>query len=600
MLKEFKQDSLRDLAKRAKDSYPSEKFLSDSYKVTQKELLDSEANVQYHALQKLIFFHIHGLDCRSEAINALKCITTGKESTKVIGYQVAQFVARNNDVCLQSIPELISKDLTKKPLLAKSALSFVANVPDAYFGSLIVDNIKSLLNLEEPVILKKTIVAYTQIVLALLIKDESETNKGMWEEFLVRMLEMLEDNQTSLAVQIPIIASIHKVAGRFPNLCLSAFLPLIKFFESSHKSNWIILKLLDIFNIFFEHSAQLRKEKLVSIFGRMLDNCNSISVSIQLVFTILYNFENKQKPNLVNTFSLCERKLKSYLAESDNNLLIFALKLLKKLFKKKMIKAQDYLSDILNLIESKSDAVKKACFDTISLTVDEDNFKKVSEFLLGFASVFGKKVVDAIVDICCVEDKRRLKSVENNEWYEGVLFELSDTLKEEKLLEAILDYSQWTQIASIGKRSLDKLKTLQETNSDKPFVSHLFVPSLAVETKRAENKWYLGLLDIIARKGNKQEKEEAFNHVIDLLKNNPIHITESLLFSHAISLENNSLTSSFYEALSLISSVVVNEADLASMLIATRGVELLNLETAAEFDFNKPFELGDDMNDLIK
>jgi vesicle coat complex subunit len=510
MLNEYKQDSLRDLITKSKDLRNVSSFINKSLGDIKKEIHSSDKNVKNHALLKLFFLYLHNHDIKWASFDTLGVLATGGIPGKRLGYLLAQIQFKNNPDCLQMVPNLIRKDLQSGNNATKiNALNFYNNVVDLNLANELSKDIEALLNVNNDWIRKKMIVALTKSSEYFLRHDKTN---ALWDNFMIKMVTMLQDKNVSNGVSICIITAIQRICKNYPERCI-ATLPTLKEYMINCNINWCTIKILDIFSMLFQYEPKLaKKDVIIKAISQKLALTTSKSVEMQMVKLVITNLDKTENNSITNElFEVCEERLRKLLFLQDNNLVIISLGILKELFNKNKLFTENYLSDILKILDTgntvedtgNNSFIQSECIEIINLSANRGNYKTIVDHLVSLKNKIRNKVINTIINICSHDTYSRFDDMDSFIWFLDILFNLASSEfgqeTEKRISYTIRDISQRiTELRgyiveksfTLLQELLGKVNKLNTEDSEKRqvlFVEDSLLASADTATKSADN-----------------------------------------------------------------------------------------------------------------
>jgi hypothetical protein len=462
MLNEYKQESLRDLITKSRKTTNISSMMNKALNEIKKELVSTDKNVKVHAIQKLIFFYIHHYDTKWACFHTLEILATCGAPGKRYGYLIGQLQYRNNPDYLMLIPQMIRKDLMSQNLnFINSALNFFIHVVEMTIAKELTPDLEKLFNINNHLLRKKLIIALTKAS-----ENFLEADLGRyWDDLIIKFISILNGKELTNGIAICIISSIQKICSKYPDRCITVFVELMNYFTKC-EINWNLIKIVDIFGMLFTYEKKFTKKKeFIKIISEQLSKTKSKSVEVQLVKLVISNFDVSTNPTASELFQNCEERLKNLLFFNDNNLVIISLRILKDLFKINKLLSQNYLNDILKILDSQANtegnkSIQTECLEILNLCVSKENYKNIVEHLFEIRTQVGGKVIQTILDICTMDTYSRLSTKENFIWFLDILFSLgkSEFGKETEL-----------KISFIMRDIAQRIEILREIISDKSF-----------------------------------------------------------------------------------------------------------------------------------
>lgn len=584
MLSQYKQDSLRDLIKkRFQSSSNINAFISKTISEIKGELNKSEKDVKIHALLKLIFLYLNYCDISWASFNSLEIVSTCGIKGKLIAYLIAGIQLKNNSDFIQLIPNQIRSDLKKTNLNnINSALNCANSIMNHSLAVELLKDYEAMLNLNNEVIRKKTIMALTSAC----TKFAQKGNFEYWEDYSIRITSLLANQATSKGVAICVISSIQKMCSISPAHCMMLFIDLMNYFIKC-EINWNLIKLIDIFRMLFKYEPKFAKKKeFIKIIADQLAKTRSKSVEEELVRLVITNFDIETNPNAAELINSSEERLKTLLVSQDLNLLLLSLKIINDIKHK-----NQYENDLYKIIENNKDNVQilKEAICILKQIANEDNYIKIVEVVNRLIEVISDTAIDCILSICTKDNYAYLKKDDRCVWFANILFELGYKMfivdgNENHIANVLRDLSQ--NVESIRevivessfiylKKILSFIKEISKvklfnSNEDKNDINTNYkikynVPNNSnianVEMKTFSPVRESALLEVICFIiGEYTNKEEAANSICDIIQEyNGVLVKECTAFIRHILLCELKLCIRFnLKSLSQIKTLITN------------------------------------------
>lgn len=436
MLNEYRQETLQDIIQKSRQSRSISSFLNKSLNDIKKELSNSDKTIKVNALLKLLFLYLNQNDIKWASFNTLEILATCGTQGKRYGYLIAQIQFKNNSECIQLLPNLIRKDLqSQNNTIISNCLSLVNNLINYNLAVDITKDVEKLLNINNNLIRKKIIIALTKAS-ELFLKADNK-NK-FWDDFMIKLISLLSNKSIQNGVAICLISSFQKMSRQFPEKCITVLPTLLEYFMSCN-INWCLIKIIDIFATFFTYEPKLaRKEKIIKIIAQKLSQTTSKSVEVQMVKLVITNLD-KQDHNSVSMelFQNCEERLRNLLFFPDSNLVILSLRILKDLFNKNKLISENYLSDILKILDTGSNTlIHLECLEILILCSNKSNFKNIIDHLIQVKDKLKPKVITSIIEICSLDHYSRMETKDDFIWFINILFQMvsDEFMSESELL----------------------------------------------------------------------------------------------------------------------------------------------------------------------
>jgi len=470
MLRQYNQESLRDVIAKSRKVKNLSSFMSKVISDVKKELLDKDKNVKVHALQKLIFLFLNNYDIKWANFYTLELLSTCGTPGKRVGYTVCQLQFKNDPEYLQLLPNLLRKELiSNNKQYINFALNTINCVCNENLANELHADVSKLLNLNNNNIRKKLVISILKIFDYLLV---NESNFPLLENVLVKFNDFLEENP-SVGVAISIISVIQQICVKFPQKCKLVFIRLLQYFNKC-EVNWILIKLLEIFRYFLSVERNILKQDFINIIANKMEKNKSKSVEVQILKLVITQFSNKSE-----LFKKCEEKLRLLIKEeTDANLVLLGLRLLKELLNKNLLVSSNYLEEVLKNLEHCDKYIQYECMDIITLSVDKTNLVKIVDFILLKFDNLRPKSAQTIIELCSYDFYSRVE--ENFEWFIKIIFTVAD--KE-------FGNENEARVAYVIRDIAQRVKSLRELLCEKSFslFTNLIERSNLVNSAAEEN-----------------------------------------------------------------------------------------------------------------
>jgi hypothetical protein len=300
------------------------------------------------------------------------------------------------------------------------ALNFINSVMDYSIASELLKDIESILNLNINNVRKKVIIALTLCC----EKFAKNNDFNYWDEYLIKLVSILEMENISNGIQICIISSIQRICKISPEHTITGFVGLMNYFNKC-EINWNLIKIIDIFGMLFKFQPKFTKKKeFIKILSEQIVKTKSKSVEGELVKLIITYFNPENNPNSSELVNAAEERLKQLLFHKDTNLLVLSLKMLNSNLNKK-----HYLDDIFKIIENHNKN-KQICIECINILItitDNENYVDIIEKIFPLTDLIDKESTDAIIKICSNNNYEILNGNKDNLiWFIDILFKIGN------------------------------------------------------------------------------------------------------------------------------------------------------------------------------
>ena len=463
MLKQFKQDQLHDLIKKYRQSTSNHNSLmTKALNDIKKELNDSDKDVKINGLKKLIFFYLNYYDIQWASFSTLEILSTCGEKGKLNAYLIGSLQFKNNKDFLQLIPNQLRTDLKKDNTINMNcALNFINSVMDFSLANELLKDIESLLNLNINNIRKKVIIALTLCC----EKFAKNNDFNYWDEYLIKLVSILEMENISNGIQICIISSIQKMCKLNPEHVITGFVGLMNYFNKC-EINWNLIKIIDIFGMLFKYQPKFTKKKeFIKILSEQIVKTKSKSVEGELVKLIITYFNPENNPNSSELVNAAEERLKQLLFHKDSNLLVLSLKMLNSNLNKK-----NYLDDIFKIIENhnKNKQICIECINILKTITDNENYVDIIEKIFPLTDLIDKESTDAIIKICSNNNYEILNGNKDNLiWFCDILFKIGNNQYKKGISNIKKDIETEKKIANVLRDLSQRIESLRNEMSEK-------------------------------------------------------------------------------------------------------------------------------------
>ncbi|OBA24310.1 Adaptor protein complex AP-3 delta subunit [Metschnikowia bicuspidata var. bicuspidata NRRL YB-4993] len=373
------EKSLTDLIKgiraHSKDSPEAlSTFLANAIQECKEELVTTDLEVKATAVLKLAYLEMYGFDMSWCNFHILEVMSSLKFQQKRIGYLAATQSFKSEQDLLILATNQFKKDLNSHNHIEIGlALSGIATIVTPNLAKDIVEDIVMKLTHSKPYIRKKAVLALFKIFLQY---PES------WKAALPRVIEKLDD--PDVAVVSATITVVCEISKKHPSFFL-AYLP--KFFTilEDTSNNWLIIRILKLFQSLLKIEPRMKKRIMPSIVSLMskTDATSLIYESINcIVDGSMISPESSRDKEVAK---MCIDHLLKFFHQNDSNLRFVGLLALIKIlhvFPSFIHKLSEVSSVIYLCIQDDDIIIKRKALEICHYLVTEDNITNLVKTLL--------------------------------------------------------------------------------------------------------------------------------------------------------------------------------------------------------------------------
>ncbi|CAK9437997.1 uncharacterized protein LODBEIA_P23650 [Lodderomyces beijingensis] len=417
------EKSLSDLIKgiraHSKESPESlAKFLEIAIQECKSELYTTDLETKAMAVLKSAYLEMYGFDMSWCNFQILEVMSSSKFQQKRIGYLAAIQSFKNEQDLLILATNQFKKDLNSSNHVEVGlALSGVATIVTPSLSRDINDDVLMKLNHSKPYIRKKAILAMYKIFLK--YPESLRVN-------FQRVIDMLDDSDISVvSATVNVICEISKDN---PKIFLN-YLP--KFFAilEETKNNWLIIRILKLFQSLSKVEPRMKKKILPAIIELMLRTQASSLIYECINCAVNGNMLSSESSRDKETAKLCINQLMNFFTTKDSNLKFVGLIALINILKKfpVFINSVDGVSDVVMDCLNDSDIIiKRKSLEVSNYLVNEDNIVDVVKSMLLQLIPDDKAVNDTLksditLKILEIASHDNYGNIPNFKWYLAVL-----------------------------------------------------------------------------------------------------------------------------------------------------------------------------------
>lgn len=393
-------------------------FLDVAIQECRNELITTDLETKAMAILKLAYLEMYGFDMSWCNFQILEVMSSSKFQQKRIGYLAAIQSFKNEQDLLILATNQFKKDLNSHNHVDIGlALSGVATIVTPSLAKDINDDVLMKLNHSKPYIRKKAILAMYKIFLQ--YPESLRLNFN-------RVIEKLDDPE--IAVVSATVNVICEISKKNPNIFIN-YLP--KFFAilEDTKNNWLIIRILKLFQSLSIVEPRMKKKILPTIVDLMLRTqassliyeCINCIVSGQM----LSPDSSKDK----ETAKLCIDQLRLFFSKNDSNLKFVGLIALfntLKIFPFLMNEMENISGFVLDCLYDRDLIIKRKALEISNYLVNEDNITEVVKIML-MQLVPDNNIIDdnlkleVTLKILQVASQNNYANIPNFRWYVAVL-----------------------------------------------------------------------------------------------------------------------------------------------------------------------------------
>lgn len=418
------EKSLSDLIKGIR-SYSKESaesllgFLDSAIMECKNELSTTDLETKAMAILKLTYLEMYGFEMSWCNFQILEVMSSSKFQQKRIGYLAAIQSFKNEQDLLILATNQFKKDLNSHNHIEIGlALSGIATIVTPNLSKDINDDVLIKLNHSKPYIRKKAVLAMYKIFLQ--YPESLRMNFN-------RIIDKLDDSDISVvSATINVICEISK---KNPNVFVT-YLP--KFFTilEGTKNNWLIIRILKLFQSLSKVEPRMKKKILPTIMELMLKTQASslIYECINCIVngSMLYSDSSKDK----ETAKTCIEQIMNFFETRDSNLKFVGLIALintLQIFPDLMHKVKGVSQVIMDCLTDNDLIIKRKALEVSSSLVTEDNITELVKVLLvqlipsETTTIPETLKLEITMKILSISSKDNYSNIPNFKWYIAVL-----------------------------------------------------------------------------------------------------------------------------------------------------------------------------------
>ncbi|KAK6462223.1 adaptin N terminal region-domain-containing protein [Scheffersomyces coipomensis] len=413
-------DLIKGIRSHSKESPESlSSFLDVAIQECKNELTTTDLETKAMAVLKLSYLEMYGFDMSWCNFQILEVMSSSKFQQKRIGYLAAIQSFKNEQDLLILTTNQFKKDLNSHNHVEIGlALSGIATIVTPNLSKDINDDVIMKLNHSKPYIRKKAILAMYKIFLQFPESLRANFN---------RIIEKLDD--TDVSVVSATLNVICEISKKNPNIFIN-YLP--KFFSilEETKNNWLIIRILKLFQSLSKVEPRMKKKILPTIIDLMLRTqassliyeCINCIVNGQMLSP--ESFKDKE------TAKLCIKQIMEFFKTKDSNLKfvgLIALINVLKIFPIFIHQVEGVAEVVTDCINDPDLIIKRKSLEICHFLVTEDNIVEVVKILLvQLIPTDGNQVPESLkqevmLKILAIASQDNYSNIPNFKWYIAVL-----------------------------------------------------------------------------------------------------------------------------------------------------------------------------------
>lgn len=393
-------------------------FLDNAIVECKNELNTTDLETKAMAILKLAYLEMYGFEMSWCNFHILEVMSSTKFQQKRVGYLAAIQSFKNEEDLLILATNQFKKDLNSRNHVEIGlALSGIATIVTPNLSKDINDDVLMKLNHTKPYIRKKAILAMYKIFLQ--YPDSLRLNFN-------RVIEKLDDDDVSVvSATINVICEISK---KNPKIFVNYLPKFFKILEET-KNNWLIIRVLKLFQSLSKVEPRMKKKILPSIVELMLKTKASSLIYECINCIVNGAMLSADSSSDRDTAKLCIEKIMEFFETKDSNLKFVGLLALIntiKVFPTLISKVKGVSSMIMECLTDDDLIIKAKALEVCHLLISEDNIVDLIKVLLVQLIPSDKFIPDNIKaeivsKILYVGSSSNYANIPNFKWYIAVL-----------------------------------------------------------------------------------------------------------------------------------------------------------------------------------
>ncbi|RCK57718.1 AP-3 complex subunit delta [Candida viswanathii] len=393
-------------------------FLDVAIQECRNELSTTDLETKAIAILKLAYLEMYGFDMSWCNFQILEVMSSSKFQQKRIGYLAAIQSFKNEQDLLILATNQFKKDLNSHNHVDIGlALSGIATIVTPNLAKDINDDVLMKLNHSKPYVRKKAILAMYKIFLQ--YPESLRLNFN-------RVIEKLDDSD--VAVVSATVNIICEISKKNPNIFIN-YLP--KFFAilEDTKNNWLIIRILKLFQSLSKVEPRMKKKILPSIIDLMVKTQASSLIYECINCIVNGQMLSHESYKDQETAKLCVNQLMNFFKTRDSNLKfvgLIALINILKIFPVFMSDVEGVSAVVLDCLNDEDLIIKRKALEVSNYLVDEDNITDVVKTMLlqlvpSDTIIDDSLKVEVTLKILQIASQDNYANIPNFRWYVAVL-----------------------------------------------------------------------------------------------------------------------------------------------------------------------------------
>lgn len=393
-------------------------FIDSALAECRAELRQTDLETKAMAILKLAYLEMYGFDMSWANFSILEVMSSSNFQYKRIGYLAAIQLFKNEQDLLILATNQFKKDLNSHNHAEIGlALLGIATIVTPNLSKDINDDVLMKLGHLSPYVRKKALLAMYKIFLQ--FPDSLRQNFG-------RIIEKLDDND--VAVVLACVNVICEISKKNPKIFVN-YLP--KFFTilEETKNNWLIIRILKLFQLLSRVEPRMKKKIMPSILDLMLKTQASSLIYECINCIVQGNMLSADSGRDCETAKLCVGQLMEFFQTKDSNLKFVGLLALINILKvfPALITSVDGVDEvIMECLTDQDQIIKRKALQICHYLVNDDNITKVVKVLLlqlipTDFPISEQLKFDVALKIIAIAQYNNYENIPNFRWYIAVL-----------------------------------------------------------------------------------------------------------------------------------------------------------------------------------
>lgn len=397
-------------------------FLDSAIVECKDELNTTDLETKAMAILKLAYLEMYGFEMSWCNFHILEVMSSNKFQHKRIGYLAAIQSFKNEEDLLILATNQFKKDLNSRNHIEIGlALSGIATIVTPNLSKDIHEDVLMKLNHTKPYIRKKAILAMYKIFL--------QYPESLRIHFH-RVIDKLDD--TDVAVVSATINVICEISKKNPKIFINYLPKFFKILEET-KNNWLIIRILKLFQSLSKVEPRMKKKILPSIIDLMTKTQASSLIYECINCIVNGSMLSPDSSKDKETAKLCIELIMKFFETKDSNLKFVGLLALIntiKIYPSLIRKVNGVSSIIMECLTDNDLIIKRKALDVCHYLVNEDNIVDIIKILLVQLIPHDDIVVsdnlklEIVLKIISIGSYDNYSNIPNFKWYIAVLKDL--------------------------------------------------------------------------------------------------------------------------------------------------------------------------------